>query len=319
VPHRHVIALTGEADPHLQYLLPHVQVPGVQVTIVDPLRIASGIALRIGASPTGGIDITYDGRLLTADLENARVYFGQPKFDSIRPDALRECTLVWNNILVALRQVPYWISPYDNISRARSKIWQLGLAENLATSANVAIPEYILASPSEASLFIQAQLNAHGVCMSKPNQSGGGQSVHLIRAGDDFANAGGLPRYYQRFISGREITAFVLGEQVFPGEYVDRDGKALVDVVDIHVPAREGKVKVIRYSLPPDVAEFCRALVRALDLHSGRIDFKVDQSGCHWLLEVNETGMWDFIQRDTGQPIGKWLAHMLVHGDGWTH
>jgi hypothetical protein len=316
VPYRHVIALTGEDDPHLQYVLPHLHVPGVRVTIVDPMRIASGIALRIGTNPTGDIDVAYDGHLLTADPGHTSVYFGQPKFGPLSPDALRECTLVWNNILVALSRVPYWISRYDRISRARSKIWQLGLAENLATSTGVAVPEYILASPGEASPFIQSQLTAHGVCMSKPNQSGGGQSAHLIRAGDDFADVGVLPRYFQRFIGGREITAFVLGEHVFPVEYVDRDGRALVDVVDIHVPALEGKIKVIEYSLPPDVAEFCRALVRSLGLRSGRIDFKVDESGCHWFLEVNETGVWRFIQSDTGQPIGERLARMLVRGDG---
>jgi hypothetical protein len=54
------------------------------------------------------------------------------------------------------------------------------------------------------------------------------------------------------------------------------------------------------------------SLVRALGLHYGCIDLRQRPDGTYVFLEVNPAGQFLFIEIDTGQPLTRSMAELLL-------
>jgi len=64
-------------------------------------------------------------------------------------------------------------------------------------------------------------------------------------------------------------------------------------------------------SLPDEVAEQCRELVRRMNLRYGAIDLVCDRDGKLWFLEINPNGQWAWIENQTGYPIATAIVDEL--------
>lgn len=66
------------------------------------------------------------------------------------------------------------------------------------------------------------------------------------------------------------------------------------------------------HDLPEDIADKLIALLRALNLHYGCIDLRRQPDGEYRFFEVNPSGQFLFAEIDTGQPLLRALAELLV-------
>ena len=65
--------------------------------------------------------------------------------------------------------------------------------------------------------------------------------------------------------------------------------------------------------LPSEISKRLILLLRMLGLHYGCIDLIQQPDGTYVFLEVNPSGQFLFIEMDTGQPLSKTLAELLLH------
>ena len=64
-------------------------------------------------------------------------------------------------------------------------------------------------------------------------------------------------------------------------------------------------------TIPDDVAESCRRLVRDYGLSFGAIDIIVTPEGEHVFLELDPNGQWAWIEERTGLPLGNALIELF--------
>ena len=62
-----------------------------------------------------------------------------------------------------------------------------------------------------------------------------------------------------------------------------------------------------------ELATALRSLLRALGLHYGCVDMRVQPDGRNIFLEVNPSGQFLFIEIDTGQPLAHAFSNLLLH------
>jgi glutathione synthase/RimK-type ligase-like ATP-grasp enzyme len=66
------------------------------------------------------------------------------------------------------------------------------------------------------------------------------------------------------------------------------------------------------HQLPKDIASKLIGLLRALKLHYGCIDLRRQSDGGYCFFEVNPSGQFLFAEIDTGQPLLRSLAELLI-------
>jgi glutathione synthase/RimK-type ligase-like ATP-grasp enzyme len=117
------------------------------------------------------------------------------------------------------------------------------------------------------------------------------------------------PVIYQRAIKRRcEYRVAFVGERIFVHELLFHNETAAEYPdwrLDLTIESRES-------SLPEDVLEKTRALMKALGLYYGAIDFIEDDTGTIWFLEVNPQGQFLFNQIDADTPICGAMAELLA-------
>jgi ATP-grasp ribosomal peptide maturase len=115
---------------------------------------------------------------------------------------------------------------------------------------------------------------------------------------------------FQREITDKayEIRVTIVGERLFP--------------VAIHAPAGPGRLDWRRASkhlaygpaeLPAHVEDGLHAMMHRLGLIFAAVDFIVDSKGTHYLIDVNASGQWAWIDQ-TRAPITQALADLLEKG-----
>lgn len=77
---------------------------------------------------------------------------------------------------------------------------------------------------------------------------------------------------------------------------------------------KKGSTQCTPFDLPPEVQGRCAALVRALNLKFGAIDLALC-GDTYYFLEINPTGEWAWLVDQSGLPIDKEIARVLVVTD----
>jgi len=166
------------------------------------------------------------------------------------------------------------------------------LAKRLFLTAGIPTPAWLMVPVDES--VAAAQLGFPLVC--KPNSQGSTVGLSIVHAAEqlsvaiDRARQFGAEVMLERFISGREITVGVLDGEALPvGEIIiERD-----EVFDYHAKYQTGAVReVFPAELSPELAEQAKSLAllahRMLKLDGySRTDFRLDEQGRLWCLEVN--------------------------------
>ncbi|MFF0445129.1 ATP-grasp ribosomal peptide maturase [Streptomyces sp. NPDC004609] len=67
--------------------------------------------------------------------------------------------------------------------------------------------------------------------------------------------------------------------------------------------------------LPDLVDKALHSCLDRLELVSGSFDLAVDRAGDYWWLELNPNGQWGWLETETGLPMSKAFADLLMQGD----
>lgn len=292
-PERSISLLSGRA------VVNALRERGHEVVAIDPARGAAGL-------------------LTNSDL--ASLSSEPPSEDFLRslsPWALVEC--IGSRLLDGVEVVfPVLHGPYGEDGRIQTLLELRGLpyvgsqalASALATdkhtakllfvAAGIPTPRWIALSreqlSEEATLKeIRAELGAHLVV--KPNDQGSTLGMSFLHDPtlDELAAAVAEAARYselvlvERYIAGRELTVGILAEEPLPVLEIVPDG----GVYDYEHKYTPGKTQYLcPAELPEDIAEFTQTLAlsahRILGCrHFSRVDFRLDQDGQPFCLEVN--------------------------------
>ena len=68
-----------------------------------------------------------------------------------------------------------------------------------------------------------------------------------------------------------------------------------------------------KINLPEEINIKCIALLQALKLRYGAIDFILDDNGNYIFLEINPNGQWAWIEKQTGYNITQEIVNLLQY------
>jgi glutathione synthase/RimK-type ligase-like ATP-grasp enzyme len=125
---------------------------------------------------------------------------------------------------------------------------------------------------------------------------------------DRLADVTTCPTQFQQFVPGRDHRVHVVGDDAFACEvFSDADDYRYAGLCG--EPAR---VEAAR--LPPEIAERCFAVTRAMKLHVAGIDLRLAPDGRWFCFEVNPSPGFSYYEAHTGQPIADAVARLLAAG-----
>jgi glutathione synthase/RimK-type ligase-like ATP-grasp enzyme len=106
-----------------------------------------------------------------------------------------------------------------------------------------------------------------------------------------------------------EVRVTVVGSDVFAAEIHSQATRRTL--VDWRRYDRTNTPHAV-HTLPPEIAERCLGLVRAMGLAYGAIDLVLTPEGHYVFLEINPNGQYMWIEHLTGLPITDRLVRLLV-------
>ncbi|MFL6605748.1 MAG: MvdC/MvdD family ATP grasp protein [Steroidobacteraceae bacterium] len=212
-----------------------------------------------------------------------------------------------------MTSAPRWMSEPAAVWRAEYKPLQLALAEELGFR----IPKTVITNkPAQ----VQSAFATFGGLILKPVRSG-----HVVQAGEERAiftsrvleehlaavdEARWCPAIYQELIPKRfDIRVTVVGDRLFSAAIDSQsDPDAQVDWRQTSNPQLPHR----RISLPHDLEQRLRKLMRRLDLQFAGIDLIQTPDGDYVFLEVNPSGQWlwldDMLDFGISDAMANWLS-----------
>jgi hypothetical protein len=209
-------------------------------------------------------------------------------------DAVGESLSCWTEVTSALV-----VNPLQAMASNASKPYQLDIIRRFG----FAIPETLVTTCRDEVLAFRRR---HRDVIYK-SVSGVRSRVsrlrpeHLDRLGDVAV----CPTQFQQYIAGTDHRVHVVADEVFACE--------------VHTEADDyryagGDLEIRATHLPPAVAAQCIRLARSLRLPVAGIDLRRTPDDKWYCFEVNPSPAFSFYQEDTGQPIDRAIASLLVEG-----
>lgn len=212
----------------------------------------------------------------------------------------------------------FWVSKPDKIRAAENKMFQLKTAVDLGFSV---WPTMVTSEPNAAIGF--CHLFPDNV-VYKPLRKGRlirGDKQSLIftnlvdsKLAKDLHRVQFSPSLFQKYIhKSIELRVTVIGSKVFSFS-IDSQ----INTESMHDWRRSQKnLPISPYSLPFDLQEKCRLLVKRFCLKFGAIDLIVTPDNEFVFLEINPNGQWAWLQQLHPQvPLRETLAELLISGGG---
>ncbi len=201
-------------------------------------------------------------------------------------------------------RVPIVNDPFAEAVALR-KPYQLSVARRVG----VEIPETLISNNAESVRDFWRSLG--GNCIYKPlTATSWAFTETRVLTEEDLAHLDRLrhaPIIVQEKIEkGVDVRVNVFGDAVYACEVKTSIPQAALDWrVDMTAQWYD-------HDLPEDVADKLVALLRALKLHYGCIDMRRQPDGEYRFFEVNPSGQFLFAEIDTGQPLLRSLAELLL-------
>lgn len=315
---RRVVVITKRGDAHLPFVEPYLDAPFI---LIDPQEL---LEKKLTFEFVDGQScVIFDGER----LDPVGVWYRKPvdlnpkdlPVDRQFLDYSLSAIQKHSDQLLAAFEDSVWVSSFYALKQANNKSLQLDLARRLGMK----VPPAIITSDQNAA---KAFLVAHPTSIVKPlgvaiPAIGGKRHAFfttLIESGDnpDLRNLHLAPSIFQKAIhTVCDVRVTVIGEKVFPAKLYAKGVSQNTRVHDFRLGYYGGEVVAETFDdFPDDLAALCVAHTQTLGLHFGALDFVMDDKGIFWFLENNPNGQWAFVEKSTGQPIGKAMA-ALLQGD----
>jgi glutathione synthase/RimK-type ligase-like ATP-grasp enzyme len=222
----------------------------------------------------------------------------------IRSFCQAECAAFFSGVLRSL-QIPIINNPFAE-SVATKKPYQLAMAHEVGLD----IPKTLMSNNPDSIRDFWAELE--GRCIYKPftAPSWTFSETRELREKDldHLKTLCHAPIIVQEKIDkGLDVRVNIFGEAVFAA------------AVTTHIPEADLDWRVDQtaewhnHDLPAPIGRKLKALLRALQLHTGCIDLRQQPNGAYRFLEVNPSGQFLFAEIDTGKPLLQSLAELLVN------
>lgn len=214
----------------------------------------------------------------------------------------RQFLAMWRS-LASLLADRIWVNEYYHMLAAEHKPYQLKTAAHLGFS----VPETMVTSDPQKALDFWNFCKKEAIIkplMSSPNDS---YFLFANKITDELMDKAerikSSPVILQRLIPAKnELRITVVGSQVFAAEIISES----------KLDWRRGKIEVRPFDLPEAIKDLCLKYVSNLGLLYGCIDMIVSLDGVYYFLEINPNGQWGFVEKRSGLPIGKAIAHLLM-------
>lgn len=213
-------------------------------------------------------------------------------------DSVDRALIAWADLTTALA-----VNPPAAMAVNNSKPYQLRLIAHYG----FAVPATLVTTDPDAVRKFAAQ---HGRLIYK-SVSGTRSIVNVLAAAgherlDDVANA---PTQFQAYVAGCDVRVHVVGDEVFASEVRS-------DAHDYRYASLSGNdVELAATTVPPAVADRCRAMAAGMGLAVAGIDLRHTPDDRWVCFEVNPSPAFVYYEEATGQPIGLAIARLLVRAD----
>jgi len=281
--------------------------------VVDGLKVAGHEVVPIdtagGYQVLKGDDIKHLDSIKTQppSIEELKKYAGELSIEAVKSHDLRNVDVVFiilhggsgeNGVIQALLDlvgIPYTGSGVLASALAMNKF----MAKKIFIANDIPTPDFFIIdhkqnpSLNDIDERIKSQLNYPVI--TKPVNQGSSVGLSLVKNGNELKKALKTGFHYdskllfEKYISGREITVGILGDQILPlAEVIPQNG-----IYDYEHKYTDGKSNYIcPADLPDNLADKIGSLglkaFKALDCAGfGRVDFRLAEDGQAYCLEVN--------------------------------
>jgi glutathione synthase/RimK-type ligase-like ATP-grasp enzyme len=319
-----IVVVTNRHDAHIDYVQRHLP---QKMIVFDPI-----------VGPRWRLSYYFEGQDLSVRYGNSMlkqprsIWFRKPRRVADQKIPVSEtfrdyCELAIDmhiRALSALFPNSLWVSDYFAIQRAEYKPGQLSTAAQLGFR----VPKTLFTSDAKAA---EEFLARHDTCIVKalayryPSASGSKHYISVARKiskseNIDFSKLYLAPYIFQQAIEPElDIRVTVVDNKVFAASITTSGGRyengIYRDWAMGHLDP-EARLSIKPHTLPDDVVSRCLAFTKRYGLIFSAIDLVLDRKGKYWFLENNPNGQWAFIERETGQSIGKTVAETLLRGRG---
>jgi hypothetical protein len=205
-----------------------------------------------------------------------------------------------------------WVNPLDSTFRERCKPSQLVIAKQCGFSIP---PTLVSNDPQEIRSFVEGLA---GAAVYKTFNALVPTSVVTPDMLADDEALRWTPGIYQGLVEKEhELRVTVVGHRMFATK-IDSQATARGKIdwreAQWQRPGVRCDLAFRRATLPPQVRQACRRLMRALSLVYGAIDLIVTPRGEYVFLEVNPSGQFLWVDHAVGFPILDAMAEMLMQG-----
>lgn len=245
----------------------------------------------------GEIDLACVGAAYVRPLDTAKACGSEATTDPafIRAMAADAALIAWADLSSA-----YIVNRPQAMAANNSKPYQLAQIAGFG----FAVPDTLVTTDA---LAVREFRKRHGRVIYK--SVSGVRSIVSQLADDALANVANCPTQFQEYVPGVDVRVHVVGDELLSVRIV-------CEADDYRYASRSGcDVAMEPIDLPADVAERCRAMAAAMELHLAGVDLRHAPNGEWYCLEVNPSPGFTYFEAITGQPISKAIADQLVCQD----
>jgi glutathione synthase/RimK-type ligase-like ATP-grasp enzyme len=313
-----ILVLSTPRDEHAAEVLAELARRDAPATLLDlsefPQRM--GLTLRFrdgghgfafGCAGKAGLDLDDCGA----------VWWRRPQSPEVSPEvgrashrhfALSESAEALTGLWHALDA--YWMNDPACDQVASRKVYQLRVAQQVG----LAIPETVITNCPASARELVARRGSGGVVYKAFSATEAEwRETRLLREQelDLLESVRFAPVIFQEYVEAEvDLRITAVGDALYPAAIHSQESRYKVDFrMDM------GAARVEPATLPAEVTDGLRALMRRLGLVYGAIDMRRTPDGRYVFLEVNPSGQWLFVESRTGQPITAAVAGLLQAND----
>lgn len=210
----------------------------------------------------------------------------------------------------------FYVNKPSNISIAENKILQLSFAKKLGFQ----IPKTIISNnPRLMKKFVDTQesLIAKTISTGMLRLDNGNWGIysHEIKQGDFLKDEEIQVSPFilqERVLKQAELRVTIVGKELFATKMIlkgEENKKSDWRLAD------ENYIIYEKHRLPKELTSKCFKLMNYFRLYYAAIDFLITKDGRYIFLEINPSGQWGWIENETGFPITKKIAYLLIKGN----